>query len=226
MTGIYLSGATIAALALVVIAVVMFMRYNRNTIWFVISFFVLGMGGLSFVYFGLYSKAPALDVQQRIENKLDELNRIQQQMAEKKKSVQQEIDLIYERNSELIEKYHAILSRDSTLTYQRALVDVEISGILKLLQHNVANIDHLTVVAKYIDAQVSAIELNLTVVRANVVEWRSRGGIDGDLESHLIEEDLTEDIVKYTGKINIAGSYKDHIRTLREIWDALNKNTL
>lgn len=220
-------GAVISASLLITLAILVYIKnYNKVTAKFAAVFFTFGLLGLLFIYFGVYTNTPESDVKGRIKEGLSELKEMKHDLILNKERINNEIEVVYERNTDLIEQFNEIQQNDSTLSYKRALLDPQVSSVLKFLQYNVANIENLKILLKDLEGRSNEIELSTLQLQGELIEWETSGGINGDIDGYMLEEKMVALLANFKSKIRLSENKKTDTKTIQEIWDALNKNTI
>lgn len=224
MVQLYLTGAVICAVLLLALAIFILLKnYNPLTAKFASAFFLFGIVALVFIYFGVYRNLPEIEAEERIENGIAKLQTLRLSEQQKKEKVKHEIEEIYTRNEKLLEEFNTLKEKDPTLSYARALTDDQINSLLVFLQHNYASIQELNDLTKQIEARSKQIELDIIQSQAKLVAWESSGGMNGDIDSYMLEEQIYSRIARYKKKIHTSQKAERQLKPLREIWNALLK---
>ncbi len=179
----------------------------------------------SFFLFGINSKQPDFQVNKRVKQKMIELNLLKDDLIGRKQKVISEIDKLSEENYKHVEEINILKEKHNIRFYKEAILYSEILNNLKLYQHGRAYIDRLKKVNNELDIKIGEIKITQIKAQSDLLEWETMGGMNGDLDSYILEEKLELMINQYNRKISITDTTSFNIMPLGVIWTKLPNET-
>jgi len=221
MTFIYIWSGIVCASLLVIISIIKLYFQKRRTFFSTASvFLVMGLLGILFLTFGVYSYLPELDVNKRINSRISELENIKNKLETRVKQITKEIIEIDEKNRTQIDKILEYSEKLSSFDFKVVANHTEIVSCIRLIQQLKLNKERLQSIRNEIIKKTETLSLTTTNARTDLFEWETRGGTDWDVESFILEKNLNSSLQQYEG-VNKIEKPSINTKPLDVVWNEI-----
>lgn len=195
-------------------------EYQSRKPEMILPMFFLITGVSASVYLTAISGyAPQVEIHDSIKDNILSLSVIKEDLVDKENTLNEELENIKEQLDENVLKFKQLQDKYKLKEYGEAILHGEVINALKLIREQRNNISRLSKIQNALNKKKGEIDLLTIKAKNELLEWESRGGKEGDIESFIIEQKTGDIISQSSRKLNMID--KDDVVNvpLSKIWE-------
>lgn len=187
---------------------------KRNIAFMIIGLSLIGCISLTLIY----TKAPLFNAEDMIKIEINRLAKVKTVLEERKNAITKEIDLLKLTNLELKMELKNVSNFDNVVQNNSLL------NKLKLSRQNNMSVEKLTSLYEVVELEIGNINLLVTSVKSELLEWKTRGTNSLEVENLILLHKINQQAEAY--ELNNIGFAEQEIPllSLRNTWDLISGN--